>query len=386
MINQDYAQLNNNTHPEWNDWKWQQRNSIRDEETLKKICNTNWSSAISEQISRNLENRKMSITPYYLNIIVQNNTYKDITENPLWRQVVPFMSPETEVGYDGTTENWELPHEMKTPICQHKYDDRVILRMINTCSSYCQFCYEALRVLETKSKKDNATVDLFQESINYIKSNPAIEEVILSGGDPLMLPDHKIEDALAKIRTISDKILIRIHSRMLTFNPYRLTENLVKIFIKYNVNSFGVHVAHPFELTEDYKKSLKLLQSAVPIICANIPLLHKVNDDKDTLRTLFMDLYRAGVKPYYLYHFMQFSPGSSEYKESIQTGIKIMKSLKRSVSNIAMPEYVLPHSTGKFTIPLIEDVTELPKFENINGKRHYNFINWQGKQCSWMDE
>jgi lysine 2,3-aminomutase len=112
-----------------------------------------------------------------------------------------------------------------------------------------------------------------------------------------------------------------------------------------------------------------------------------VNDDEATLHKLFIDLYRLGVKPYYLYHFMPFSPGASEYKASISHAIAIMDRLKRRVSNIAMPEYVLPHAQGKFTVPLLdfEKPHDLPHFEVRDGQRHYRFRNWEGQWCSWQD-
>jgi lysine 2,3-aminomutase len=309
----------------------------------------------------------------------------DITSHPLWRQVIPFWSDEGLGGYDGESENWELNHEMKTPICQHKYDNRVILRTVNTCVSYCQFCFEALRVLDTQSEKAKADKDSFRRSVEYIKNNPSVEEVILSGGDPLVMSDNKLEKCLVQVRDVSDKLLIRIHTRTLTYNPFRITDDLVAILKKYRVNAFGIHVCHPLELSLEFQQAVQKLQEAVPILFSNMPLLKGVNDDRKTLHKLFIELYRLGVKPYYLYHFMPFSPGSSEYKVSIKDAIYLMNQLKRRVSNIALPEYVLPHAKGKFTVPLIERSEQLPIFEKKDGKVYYCFTNWQGEQCDWHD-
>ncbi|WP_242193578.1 MULTISPECIES: hypothetical protein [unclassified Pseudomonas] len=189
------------------------------------------------------------------------------------------------------------------------------------------------------------------------------------------------------MRSIRDDLLIRIHSRALSFNPFRVTDELVAMLKKYNVNAFGVHVCHPLELTADFAAAVKRIQSAVPIVFSNMPLLRGVNDDEATLHKLFIDLYRLGVKPYYLYHFMPFSPGASEYKASISQAIAIMDRLKRRVSNIALPEYVLPHAQGKFTVPLLdfEKPEDLPHFEVHDGQRHYRFRNWEGHWCSWQD-
>ncbi|WP_407274886.1 radical SAM protein [Dickeya ananatis] len=291
----------------WADWRWQQKNAIRDEPALRAACG-GWSDEIAQRIIHNLASRKMQITPYYANLIKEAG-YKNIVDNPLWRQVVPFWLDDGATGYDGESENWELSHEMKTPICQHKYDNRVILRMVNTCNSYCQFCFEALRTLKVDSEKENAGRKAFQDSLNYIRNTPGVEEVILSGGDPMMLTDAKLDECLGAIRNIRDSLLIRIHSRSLTFNPYRITDTLLDILRRHRVNAFGVHVCHPLELSDTFRDAVKRIQQVVPIVFSNMPLLRGVNDNEDTLRQLFIELYRMGVKPYYLYHFMPFSPG-----------------------------------------------------------------------------
>jgi len=371
----------------WYDWKWQQRNTYKDEKSLRQACG-GWSDEISAHITNNLKSRKMQITPYYLQLILDSTIAgTKITDNPLWRQAIPFWPEEAEGGYDEITENWELATEMKTPICQHKYDNRVILRMSNTCNAYCQFCFEALRTLKTKAQKSTASRNLFKESLEYIKQAEGLEEVILSGGDPLMLSDEKLEYYLSELRSVDSNLLIRIHTRALTFNPYRITDKLLAMMEKYYVNSFGVHVCHPSELSTDFHDTIKRIQKVVPIVFSNMPFLRGINDDEKILHSLFMRLYRLGIKPYYLYHYMPFSPGSSVYKTSVKEGIAIMNKLKRKVSNIAMPEYVLPHSKGKFTVPLIDNNTQFPKFEtNKDGKRFYTFINWQGEKCYWHDD
>ncbi|QRR08511.1 lysine 2,3-aminomutase [Burkholderia sp. MS455] len=370
---------------EWSDWQWQQRNAIRDEASLREACG-GWSNELSSHIRSHLNGRKLQITPYYLRLILDSLDDGEITMNPLWRQVVPFWGEgETVGGYDGESENWELSHEMKTPICQHKYDNRVILRMLNTCHSYCQFCFEALRTLEVNSEKKKASRDIFGESLAYIKQNPSIEEVILSGGDPLMLSDSRLEEHLADLRSIERDLLIRIHSRSLTFNPYRVTDELVSMLERHRVHAFGIHVCHPNELSNVFTKALKRIQSVVPIVFANTPFLRGINDDEKTLHRLFIELYRCGVKPYYLYHFMPFSPGESVYKASIRDAIGIMKKLKRRVSNIALPEYVLPHARGKFTVPLFENDDDIPRFVESGDQHIYRFVNWLGETCDWVD-
>ncbi|MGV3345870.1 KamA family radical SAM protein [Enterobacteriaceae bacterium LUAb1] len=367
----------------WQDWKWQQKNAYRDEVSLREACG-GWSDTISKKISNNLLDKKIQITPYYLSRILATSPSDSVIDNPLWKQVVPFWQEEAGRGYDGTSENWELHHEMKTPVCQHKYDNRVILRMVNTCNSFCQFCFEALRTLKVNTEKSNAGRRSFQDSLEYIHNTPAIEEVILSGGDPLMLTDAKLEESLAAIREARPDVLIRIHSRALTFNPFRITERLVAALKKYHVNAFGVHVCHYLEISHEFTAAVKKIQSAVPIVFSNMPFLRGINDSESVLHKLFIELYRTGVKPYYLYHFMPYSPGSAVYQASVKDAINIMSRLKRRISNIAMPEYVLPHEKGKFTVPLAD--SDKAEFIQKEGKRYYQFVNWQGERCEWLDE
>ncbi len=373
---------------DWVDWRWQQRNTIKDADDLYASLGNSWEQNIQDKVIQNLQDRKMQITPYYLALILNTTEQNaDITQNPLWRQVVPFWENEIDGGYDEQTDNWELSNEMKTPICQHKYDNRVILRMSNTCNAYCQFCFEALRTLKPKTDKSTASRNLFQESFEYIKNNDSIEEVILSGGDPLTLSDAKLEEYLSQLRSWNDTLLIRMHSRALSFNPFRVTDQLIAMLEKYKVNSFGVHVCHPDELSVDFIEAVKRIQKVVPIVFSNMPFLRGINDNEQTLHKLFIQLYRIGVKPYYLYHYMPYSPGASIYKASVAKGIQIMSKLKRRVSNIAMPEYVLPHEKGKFTVPLVENIEDFPRFEgDEQGRRFYKFVNWQNQACYWNDD
>ena len=339
---------------------------------------------MEKAIRNNLSSRKIQITPYYISLM-KKQKHIDWLDNPLFRQVVPFWEDEPAGGFDGSSENWEMNHEMKTPICQHKYDNRVILRITNTCNSYCQFCFEALRTLQPNSSKENSKRSYFESSLDYIKSTPSIDEVILSGGDPLMLTDKKLDQVLRALRELRDDLLIRLHSRSLTFNPFRITDGLVSTFSESGLNAFGVHVCHPSELTDDFLHAVRRLQQSVPLIFCNTPLLKGVNDNPEILRALFLKLYRIGIKPYYLYHFMPFSPGAAVYKNSISEAVDIMSQLKRRVSNIALPEYVLPHADGKFTVPLTGEDCQFPHYEKRDDQLYYRFINWKGDVSEWLD-
>lgn len=378
-----FSLFQSQTSPEhWSDWQWQQRNAIRGVGSLHDAFpGLNYSA-----IDANLQDRKLQITPYFADLIRKSIAQTGCELNPLMRQVIPYWDEEPDGGYDAQTDNWELAHEMKTPICQHKYDNRVILRIANVCNAYCQFCFEALRTIDLKAGKQTLKPDSWKDTIAYIKVTPEIEEVILSGGEPLMVNDQKLERYLDDLRSIGSELLIRLHTRALSFNPYRITDKLIDMLDRYKVNAVGVHVCHPSEISDEFHAALQKIQRVVPITFANIPLLAKVNDDYEILCKLFFDLYRIGVVPYYLYHYMPFSPGSGEYGSSVTRMIQIMKRIKRHKSNIAVPEYVLPHAKGKFTVPLLEKTDRVPSLiEGEHGAKYYQFENWQGETCHWRE-
>ena len=369
-------------------WRWQQQNAITSIEKVLAVF-PGLSEAISNIITEHLKSRRLRITPHILKQIrrTEDNS-APLLDDPIWRQLIPFWNTEGETAYsyDGHTENWEMPHEMVTSIGQHKYDNRIIVRLSNVCHGYCQFCYESLRTLEKKSDKLPLQPKHWEDTVAYVRNNPAIEEVVLSGGEPLMHSDDMLEQVLADLRGLPRWIAIRIHSRALTFNPFRITDSLIEILKRYNLNSFGVHVAHPQEITPEFREAAKRLQTATPIMFANIPLLRGINDDTKTMHDLCMNLYGLGIIPHYLYHFMPHSPGSQEFRTSVKKGVDIIASLKRRISNLAVPEFVLPHHTGKHTVPLLRE-NEEPFSYGVDdrGNAFVRYTNWEGNLIEYPD-
>jgi lysine 2,3-aminomutase len=376
------------TRQEWTDWKWQQRNTVRSARHLKEHfpkCDQD----LLDRVDQHTKTFRFQATPYFLHLIdTDPATGNPVRDDPLWRQVVPpeITSSHDAFDYDGETENWELDSEMVTPIAQHKYDNRVIVRYANVCHAYCQFCYEALRTLDKDSAKVAFDLGHWAVTLDYLRANPAIEEVILSGGEPLMHSDDQLDRLMGDIRAARPDIIVRIHTRALTFNPFRICPDLVDILKRHQVTCVGLHITSPRELTPDFDAALRQLQTAVPIVFANVPLLAGVNDDLDRLRTLCMGLYRRGVHAGYLYHFMPHSPGSASFRVPIRRGVELMQALRRHISNPAVPEYVLPHATGKYTVPLYLSPEELPRHvSGAGGLRVLEFVNWQGDRVQYPD-
>ncbi|MGW9211434.1 KamA family radical SAM protein [Embleya sp. NPDC055664] len=377
---------------EWTDWKWQQRNAIRTAGQFRTRF-PGCDQEILDRITRHNLSRRFQVTPYYLSLVATDpTTGGPALDDPLWKQVAPQRfggdGGDEPYAYDGKTENWELPHEMVTPIAQHKYDNRVILRYANVCHAYCQFCYEALRTLDKDSAKASFDRDHWRATLDYLRAHPQVEEIILSGGEPLMHANGQIDQVLGEVSAARPDLLVRFHTRALTFNPYRIDDELAAILARHGVVSIGLHVTHPRELTPEFDVAVKRLQAGVPIIFANVPLLGGVNDSPETMRELCMGLYRRGVHAGYLYHFMPHSPESECFRIPVQRGVEIMRSLKRRISNPAVPEYVLPHATGKYTVPLVDvgSTDGLPRHVlDDEGFRVLEMVNWQGDHVRYPD-
>ena len=370
----------------WFDWKEQQRRSIRTFSDLKR-CFQNISLMQGTIIEEVTKSRKLQLTPYLVRLIALTSgaTTDDLSKNPLWRQFVPLASVDRtkNQAYDGETDNWESPEEMVTPIAQKKYDNRIIVRVTNSCFAYCQFCYHALRTLDLQSRKSSQSKD-WDDTLWYIEKNHDIEEIILSGGEPLLLSDEKLDLLLSHIRNVRPDIVIRIHSRVLTFNPFRVNEELVAILHRYNVVSIGVHIAGPIEMTSEFRYAAKLLRQADILLVSNTPLLAGVNDDANILHALFHNLYKERIVPYYLYHFMPFSPGIESLACPIEKGVELMRMLDKRFTGITLPSYVLPHHSGKYTVPT-QHGAYLNFAQNTKGDRVLKFINWMGQECEYVD-
>ena len=374
--------------PGWSDWKWQQRNAVRSLPQLLGVfprLQPNYVAAVEQY----RDTRRFQITPYLLSLIrLTDDGLAPHPDDPLWRQFIP--QPEEWYGgadaYDAETENWEAPGEMVTPIAQHKYDNRVIVRLANVCHGYCQFCYEALRTLEKNSEKDSFQQKLWEQTVAYLRGHDEVEEVILSGGEPLMLMDDQLKRVLSDLNNLRREITVRIHTRALTFNPFRITDGLLDVIREHRLTSLGVHVAHPNEITPEFLQAAARLHSATPILFANIPLLGGINDDVQTMHTLGMTLYSRGIIPQYLYHFMPFSPGASSFRTSVRKGLDIVCSLKRRITNLAVPEFVLPHHSGKHTLPLLRETDQMPQWTvNADGQPVVRYTNWRGEVVEYLD-
>jgi len=380
----------------WNDWVWQQQNAIGDVKGLETAF-PSVSRAFWDKMAVPSEDRlKFKITPYMLSQIPENIIESDLKVNPWFLQFFPQgdLYLKGHGSYDGT-DNWEKGSEFPTNNLHHKYTNRVLIRFRN-CLAYCNYCFESLGVLEKNSsdEKKFAWGD-WQKSLDYIINNSDIEEVIFSGGEPLLNSDSKLEQIFSDVDSLRDlngakKVRFkRVHTRVLTHNPYRLTDNLVKIIGKYHINEVALHVSHPSEITSEFVEGVGRLRDIgrnTPLIATHTPLLAGINNNPDTLWELFAKLYDNNIKPYYLLHTMPHVPFGDKQRVSIREGVEIMRKLKRHKSNIALPEYVIAHDDGKQTVP--SEINGTPEFQytkNADGTPMVKFLNWRGKWVEYPD-
>ena len=305
---------------------------------------------------------KIRINPYYLGLIKSKN-------DPIYKQVVPDIR-ELETGVctaDPLAEDQDSP----VPGIVHRYPDRVLFLVSHECASYCRFCTRKRMVGDIK-KMDPRFIE---NGLEYIRNHPEIRDVIISGGDPLLLADSRLDAILGALRAIPHLEIIRIGSRVPCFLPQRVTKNLVRVLKKYHPLYMNVHFNHPDELTDEARRALGMLADAgIPLGCQTV-LLKGVNDDPAVMRRLMQKLLSARVRPYYIYQADMIS-GTDHLRTRVETGIEIIKDgLLGWTSGLAVPHFVIDSPGGGGKIPLLPNYVESINdkevvLRNFEGKRH----------------
>lgn len=328
----------------WKNWKWQLKNSIQSLEKFEYLTGIRFSAKEKADLRKTFEKFPLSITPYYLSLIDKKNYKYD----PIFKQafgcIEELTTRKAELS-DPLSEDKDSPVEGIT----HRYPDRVLFHVSNTCSMYCRHCTRKRKVgdvdyLPTKKQ--------LSQGIEYIKNTPQVRDVLLSGGDPLMLPDAKIDWLLSEISQIPHVEIIRIGTRMPVVLPYRITDKLVNILKKYQPLWINTHFNHPNEITPSSREALaKLADGGFPLGNQSV-LLADVNDCPRIMKSLLHKLVQNRVRPYYLYQ-CDLSEGLSHFRTPIGKGIEIMESLIGHTSGFARPTYVIDAPGGGGKIPVM---------------------------------
>ncbi|MES2309848.1 MAG: KamA family radical SAM protein [Verrucomicrobiota bacterium] len=328
---------------EWNDWNWQLRNRVnRIDQLSSKITLTP-----DEQAGVALSESKlaMGITPHFFNLIDPHDPHCPIRQQVIPRSAEMTLSP-GELA-DPCGEDASMP----VPGLVHRYPDRVLFLVTDRCASYCRYCTRS-RVVSGVGEQHLETD--FTRAIRYLKEHTEIRDVLLSGGDPLLLSDQKLFTILKSIRDIPHIEFIRIGSRIPIFLPQRITPQLVDMLKQFHPLWMSVHTNHPKELTTEVQAALGRLADAGIPLGNQAVLLKGINDDPEILKTLFQKLLRCRVRPYYLYQ-CDLIQGSAHFRVPIQRGLEIMEQIRGHTTGYAVPQYVVDGPGGGGKIPLNPD-------------------------------
>jgi lysine 2,3-aminomutase len=328
------------TDEQWNDWRWQVSHRITSVKELSDFIDIN--ERERDDIESCLKKFRVAITPYYASLI-----HPVDRRCPVRLQAVPRR--EELVSSCGDMKD-PLHEDTDSPVpgLTHRYPDRVLLLVTDCCSMYCRHCTR--RRMAGHNDRSMPKTQL-ERAFSYIKSNPVIRDVLISGGDPFTLTDEQLEYILSRLRSIRHVEIIRIGTRTPVVLPQRITPELCSILEKYHPVWINTHFNHPAELTPEASKACaRLARAGVPLGNQSV-LLKGINDNPETMKQLVQKLLKNRVRPYYLYQ-CDLSEGIGHFRTPVSTGIELMENLRGHTSGLAVPTFVIDAPGGGGKIPL----------------------------------
>lgn len=326
---------------DWNDWRWQLRHRITTLEELERHLPT---LTAEERAGAILARSKlaMAITPYFFNLIDPSDEHC-----PIRRQVIPRVEETHANSWDLADPCGEDSHS-PVPGLVHRYPDRVLFLVTDRCAAYCRYCTRS-RLVSNASGYDFHPD--FEKQLAYIANHPEIRDVLLSGGDPLLLSDEKLEYLLGRLRALPHVEFVRIGTRIPIFLPQRITEALCQRLRRFHPLFISVHTNHPRELTTEVRAALgRLADAGIPLGNQSVLLRH-VNDDPIVMTALVQKLLLCRVRPYYLYQ-CDLIQGSAHLRTGVRRGLEIMKALRGHTTGYAVPTYVIDAPGGGGKVPI----------------------------------
>jgi lysine 2,3-aminomutase len=324
---------------QWNNWRWQlshRINTIEEFENIFPLTETEKKALSASQLFR------VDITPYYASLIDPNDL-----DDPIRKQVVPDareMVPFTAMMEDSLSEDRHSP----VPGLVHRYPDRALMLVTTQCATYCRYCTRSRIVGDPAATFSRAE---FEMQIEYLKHTPQIRDVLLSGGDPLVLAPKILEEILSRLREIPHIEVLRIGSRVPVFMPMRITDELTDMLQKYHPLWMNIHVNHSNEISAELEQACdRLTRAGIPLGNQAV-LLAGVNDNVHVQRQLVQDLVRIRVRPYYLYQ-CDLVEGAGHFRTPVAKGIEIIEGLRGHTSGFAVPQFIVDAPGGGGKIPL----------------------------------
>lgn len=324
---------------QWNDWRWQLTHRISHVDELAQIIR------LTEEERIGLSTKglfRVDITPYFASLMDPDDPHC-----PIRQQIIPtaheLISFESEM-VDSLHEEQHSP----VPGLVHRYPDRVLMLVTTQCASYCRFCTRSRIVGNPEAQFSHAD---YERQLSYIAATPQIRDVLLSGGDPLMLPPRVLEQLLVRLRSIPHVEIVRIGTRVPVFLPQRITVELVTMLRQFHPLWMNIHINHPQELTPEVAEALACLADAgIPLGCQTV-LMAGINDCPAVMQALMHRLVRYRVRPYYLYQ-CDLVHGAGHFRTPVSKGLEIIEALRGHTSGYAIPTYVVDAPLGGGKVPL----------------------------------
>ncbi|MDR2057499.1 MAG: lysine 2,3-aminomutase [Dysgonamonadaceae bacterium] len=326
---------------EWNDWKWQVRNRIETVDELKKYLDLTVEE--EEAIIESLKTIRMAITPYYLSLIDNDNRHC-----PIRMQSVPSIM---ELHKAAADLNDPLHEDSDSPVpgLTHRYPDRVLFLITDQCSMYCRHCTRRRFAGHHDAAMPRERID---RCIDYIARTPQVRDVLLSGGDALLISDEQLEYIIKKLRVIPHVEIIRIGTRVPVVLPQRITPELVNMLKKYHPIWVNTHFNHSDEITEEsIEACARMADAGIPLGNQSV-LLRGINDCVYTMKQLVHNLVKMRVRPYYIYQ-CDLSTGIEHFRTPVSKGIEIIENLRGHTSGYAVPTFVVDAPGGGGKIPVM---------------------------------
>ena len=327
----------------WNDWRWQVANRVRTADQLGAmlVLSAEERAAVADPAG----GLPLAITPYYLSLLDRANP-----SQPLRRTVVPTIHERLRSPGEADDPLGET-RQSPAPGLVHRYPDRVLLLLSDFCSTYCRYCTRSRVVGHNAIQPGRQRLE---QALAYIAGQPAIRDVLLSGGDPLLLADETLDWILGRLRSIPHVEIIRLGTKVPAVLPQRVTTALVRMLRRHHPLMMSLHFTHPDECTaETHKACARLADAGIPLGSQTV-LLKGINDDVDTMRRLMHGLLKLRVRPYYLYQCDPIS-GSAHFRTPVAKGLEIIQGLRGHTSGYAVPTFVIDAPEGGGKIPLMPE-------------------------------
>lgn len=329
------------TDAQWNDWHWQVKNRIETLEDLKKYVKLTKDEEAG--VKKTLKTLRMAITPYYLSLINPKDP-----NDPVRKQAIP-TGAETHVSAADLLDPLHEDEDSPAPGLTHRYPDRVLFLITDQCSMYCRHCTRRRFAGQNDCESPKERIE---KALEYIERTPQVRDVLLSGGDALLVSDAKLEYIIKRLRAIKHVEIIRIGSRVPVVCPQRITPELVKMLSKYHPIWLNTHFNHPNEITEESAAAcVRLANAGIPLGNQSV-LLRGVNDAVSIMKKLVCELVKIRVRPYYIYQ-CDLSMGLEHFRTPVSKGIEIIEGLRGHVSGFAVPTFVVDAPGGGGKIPVM---------------------------------